>query len=170
MSHTYTLTHIHMRTRIYTHAHAYTLTDTHINTRTHIHIHIYTCTHIPSHTYTYTRVCAHMQMCMECTHTHMRTEHTLGLAGSRPGAEPLTPRPLTPGPLSLAKHILQEATPGKTRRPSPARGCSPWRGPRWRSGTSLSPETEFPFRSFLHPPGDLVSRHQRQPRAALKPL
>lgn len=168
MSHTYTLTHIHMRTRIYTHAHAYTLTDTHINTRTHIHIHIYTCTHIPSHTHT--RVCAHMQMCMECTHTHTRTEHTLGLAGSRPGAEPLTPRPLTPGPLSLAKHILQEATPGKTRRPSPARGCSPWRGPRWRSGTSLSPETEFPFRSFLHPPGDLVSRHQRQPRAALKPL
>ena len=55
--------------------------------------------------------CAHMQMCMEHTHTHIHTEHTPGLAGPRPGAEPLTPHPLTPGPLTLSKHILQEATP-----------------------------------------------------------
>ena len=106
--HTHTLTHIHTQVcaHMYTHmyTHTYTQTDTHKNTCAHTHIHIYTYTHIPLHTYIHTQVCAHMQMCLECTQTH--TEHTPGLAGPRPGAEPLIPRPP-----SLAKHVLQEVTP-----------------------------------------------------------
>lgn len=99
--------HIYTLTHIYTCTHAHTLIQIRTLTRAHILTYIYT----RAHTYMYTQVCAHMQMCMEHTHTHIHTEHTPGLAGPRPGAEPLTPHPLTPGPLTLSKHILQEATP-----------------------------------------------------------
>ena len=108
--HTHTLTHIHTQVCAHMYTHMYTHTYTHTNryTQKHVctysHTYTHTHTHIPLHTYIHTQVCAHMQMCLECTQTH--TEHTPGLAGPRPGAEPLIPRPP-----SLAKHVLQEVTP-----------------------------------------------------------
>ena len=113
--HMHTYTHIYTCTHIPSHTYTHRCVHTCIHTCTHIHIHkqihtktrvhiltyIYTHTHTYPYTHTYTHRCVHT---CRCAWTH--TEHTPGLAGPRPGAEPLIPRPP-----SLAKHVLQEVTP-----------------------------------------------------------
>ena len=147
-------------THTYTHEHA------HPHSHTHIH-----GTHTPSHTHTYIRVCAHMQMCVECTHAQS-THWAWQVQGQEQNLS--CPALSHPGHSASPSTSSRKRPQGRHGRPSPAHGRSPWRGPRWRSGTSLSPETEFPFRSFLHPPGDLVSptptAAQGSPEAPLSPL
>lgn len=155
----YTCTHTYTHTTcIYTNRYAHK--HVHTYSRTHIHVHTHTLTHVHVHT----GVCTHADVHGAHTHTHIHTEHTPGLAGPRPGAEPLTPRPLTPGPLSLSKHVLQEATPREDT------GCLrgvPAGAQALASALRLSSLSGPSTTAHLV---TLSPRHRQQPGAAPKPL
>lgn len=67
MSHTYTLTHIHMRTCIYTNRYTHKHAHTYSHTYTHVHTHTLTHTH--------TGVCTHADVHGVHTHTHAQSTH-----------------------------------------------------------------------------------------------